>query len=33
MNKIEIYTNQNNETSIEVQFENETVWLSQSEIV
>lgn len=33
MNKIEIYTNKNNETSIEVQFENETAWLTQSQIV
>lgn len=32
MNKIEIYTNSNNETSIEVQFENDTVWLSQKQI-
>jgi len=32
MNKIEIYTNQNNQTSIEVQFENETVWLNQSQM-
>lgn len=32
MSKIEIYTNKNNETSIEVQFENETVWLNQSQM-
>jgi death-on-curing family protein len=32
MSKIEIYTNKNNEASIEVQFENETVWLTQSQI-
>jgi death-on-curing family protein len=32
MNKIEIYTNKNNETSIEVQFEKETVWLSQQQM-
>ena len=32
MNKIEIYTNKNKETSIEVQFENETVWLSQAQM-
>ena len=29
MSKIEIYTNKENQTSIEVQFENETVWLNQ----
>ena len=32
MNKIEIYTNKNNETSVEVQFEKETVWLNQSQM-
>jgi hypothetical protein len=31
-NKIEIFTNSNNEASIEVQFENETVWLSQKQM-
>lgn len=33
MSKIEIYTNSNNETSIEVQFENDSAWLSQAQIV
>lgn len=33
MSKIEIYTNKNNETSIEVQFENDTAWLTQGQIV
>jgi death-on-curing family protein len=32
MSKIEIYTNKNNETSVEVQFEKETVWLSQQQM-
>ncbi|MFT7087658.1 MAG: hypothetical protein ACJAZX_001098 [Rickettsiales bacterium] len=32
-NKIEIFTNSKNQTSIEVQFENDTVWLSQSQII
>lgn len=32
MNKIEIYTNTKNETSIDVQFEDETVWLNQSQM-
>ncbi len=32
MSKIEIYTNQNNETSIEVNFDNDTVWLSLNQI-
>jgi len=31
-NKIEIYTDKNNETSIEVGFDGDTVWLSQSQI-
>ena len=31
-NKIEIYTDKNNETSIEVSFDGDTVWLSQSQI-
>ena len=33
MNKIEIYTNKNNETSIEVKFDDDTVWLTQGQIV
>ncbi len=33
MSKIEIYTNKNNETLIEVQFENDTAWLTQGQIV
>lgn len=33
MNKIEIYTNTKNEISIEVQFEDETAWLTQGQIV
>ena len=33
MNKIEIFTSSDNQTSIEVQFENETVWLTQDQIV
>ena len=33
MSKIEIYTNSNNETSIEVKFENDSAWLSQAQIV
>jgi death-on-curing family protein len=32
-NKIEIYTDKNNETSIEVSFDGDTVWLSQDQIV
>ncbi len=32
MNKIEIYTNKNNQASIEVQFNNNTLWLSQKQI-
>ncbi|MFT4718109.1 MAG: death-on-curing family protein [Rickettsiales bacterium] len=32
MKKIEIYTNKNDETSIEVNFENETVWLNQKQM-
>ena len=32
MNKIEIYTNKNNETSIEVKFDDDTVWLSLNQI-
>jgi prophage maintenance system killer protein len=32
MSKIEIYTNKNNETSIEVNFDDETVWLNQSQM-
>jgi death-on-curing family protein len=32
MSKIEIYINKNNETSIEVQFEKETVWLNQKQM-
>ena len=31
-NKIEIYTDKNNKTSIEVQFDKETVWLNQGQI-
>ena len=31
-NKIEIYTDKNNKTSIEVSFDGDTVWLSQSQI-
>ena len=33
MSKIEIYTNKNNETLIEVQFESDTAWLTQGQIV
>lgn len=33
MSKVEIYTDKNNKTSIEVQFENETAWLTQGQIV
>ena len=33
INKIEIYTNKNNETSIEVKFDDDTVWLTQGKIV
>lgn len=32
MSKVEIYTNKNNETFIEVSFEGETVWLNQSQM-
>jgi prophage antirepressor-like protein len=32
MNKIEIYTNKNNQTSIEVQFDKDTIWLNQKQI-
>lgn len=32
MKDIMIFTSANNETQIEVQFEKETVWLSQSQI-
>lgn len=32
MSKIEIYTNKNNETSIEVNFDDETVWLNQKQM-
>ena len=32
MNKIEIYQTKNGSTEIEVKFENETLWLSQSQI-
>ena len=33
VNQIEIYTGSDNQTQIEVQFENETVWLSQEQLV
>ena len=33
MNEIEIYKDKDNQTQIEVKFENETVWLSQSQLV
>lgn len=32
MKDIMLFTSANNETQIEVQFEKETVWLSQSQI-
>ncbi len=33
VNQIEIYKGSDNQTQIEVQFENETVWLSQEQLV
>ncbi len=33
MSQIEIYQSDDNQTQIEVQFENDTVWLTQSQIV
>ncbi len=33
MNEIEIYKTQDGNTEVEVRFEQETVWLSQSQIV
>ena len=32
VNQIEIYTGSDNQTQIEVQFENETVWLTLNQI-
>ena len=32
MNEIEIYRSSDNETEIQVQFENETVWLTQQQM-
>ena len=32
MSQVEIYKGKNNETVVEVRFENETVWLSQAQI-
>ena len=32
-NHIEIYKGSDNQTQIEVQFENDTVWLSQEQLV
>jgi hypothetical protein len=32
MNDIEIYKDKDNQTQVEVRFENETVWLSQSQL-
>ena len=32
MNQIEIYKTQDGETQIEVQFEQDTVWLTQQQI-
>ncbi len=32
MSSIEIYTNKNNETLIEVNFDDETVWLNQKQM-
>jgi hypothetical protein len=32
-NQIEIYKGSDNQTQIEVQFENDTVWLSQEQLV